>query len=141
MMPQYAHDFGVPLERDRFVPACRTEDETRCPSVLPMVVMSSWTGIRLTCPPEADPSCVRVYCVQLDSKTRARFSDLPHSLGLLPDVTPLIERWILEPEARERARIRHDCIFEELMARCWDPARLLRISGGAVSNALDLIDD
>lgn len=144
VLPQYAFDFGVHLERDKFVPACRTEDEARNPSVLPMIVMSLWTGIRLTCPPEADPSCVRVYCMQVDSKTKARFAGaryLPHNLRLLPDVAPLIERWILEPEARKRAKQRHDCIFEELMARCWNPARLLRISGGCVSNALDMIDD
>jgi hypothetical protein len=134
--PGHAYDFGVQLKRGEFVPACRTDDETRSPSVLPMILMPYWTGIRLTCDSGVDPAMVRVYCAQvLDPEIRETISvvqTLPHTTRLLPDVSHLIEKWILEPAARKRAKQRHDAIFQELMAYCWDPRRLARISGFVV---------
>jgi hypothetical protein len=131
--PGHAYDFGVQLKRGEFVPACRTDDETQSPSVLPMILMPYWTGIRLTCDYGVDPTMVRVYCAQvLDPEIRETISvvqTLPHTTRLLPEVSHLIEKWILEPAARKRAKQRHDAIFQELMAYCWDPRRLARLSG------------
>lgn len=134
VMPANAFDFGVVLRLNEFVPACRTEDHARYPSVLPMLMMPYWTGIKLTCQSDVDPDSMRIFCIKvLDEETRRKMveatKDLPHSLGLLPDISELIERRVLEPEARKRAKARHDCIVEELMVYCWDPLRLAALSG------------
>jgi hypothetical protein len=128
-LPGHAFNFGVELKAGEFTPACRTEDAARNPSVLPMIVMPYWTGIRLTCPPGVDAGSLRVYCIKVvDAEVRKQMIGATHSLQLLPDISELIERRIEEPAARRRAKERHDLIAEELMVYFWAPGRLAALS-------------
>lgn len=54
------------------------------------------------------------------------FDDFP--LILLPDITEQVSSQITRPCALQRAKERHDAIFQELMEACWHPARVGRLA-------------